>query len=87
MVSLPPFTSSVRQYLMPAFFVILTSVICYFLKGFSGYQVVSLVLLFLVFPFSRAFLRKRSDLCFAATMSALIWDYFFIPPQFTFSYR
>jgi len=81
MVSIPPFTSNTRQYLIPALFVILTSVVCYFLKEFIGYQVVSLVLLFLVSIL--AVFYGKGPILLAATLSALIWDYFFIPPQFT----
>ncbi|MFA6126782.1 MAG: sensor histidine kinase KdpD [Bacteroidales bacterium] len=82
MVSFPPFTSRIHQYLIPALCVILTSVICYFLKEFSGYQVVSLILLFLVSILAVFF--GTGPILLAATLSALIWDYFFIPPQFTF---
>ena len=82
MVSIPPFTSSIRQYLIPALCVILTSVICYLLKEFSGYQVVSLILLFLVSMLAVFF--GTGPILLASTLSALIWDYFFIPPQFTF---
>jgi two-component system, OmpR family, sensor histidine kinase KdpD len=82
MVSMPPFTSNIRQYLLPAVYVILTSVICYFLKEFIGYQVVSLILLFLVSIL--AVFYGKGPILLAATLSALIWDFFFIPPQFTF---
>jgi two-component system sensor histidine kinase KdpD len=82
MVSVPPFTSNTRQYLIPTLFVMLTSAVCYFLEGFIGYQVVSLVLLLLVSIL--AVFYGKGPILVAATLSALIWDYFFIPPQFTF---
>ncbi len=82
MVSLPPFTSKLRQYLIPAFYVILTSVICYLLKEFTGYQVVSLILLFLVSIL--AVFYGTGPILLAAALSAMIWDFFFIPPPFTF---
>jgi two-component system sensor histidine kinase KdpD len=47
-VSLPPFTSNIRQYLITSLLVILSSVVFYLVKAFVGYQVVSFVLLFLV---------------------------------------
>lgn len=81
MVSLPPFTSNIRQYLTTTLFVILTSVICYFLKEFTGYQVVSFILLFLVSIL--AVFYGNGPILLTATLSALIWDYFFIPPPFT----
>lgn len=82
MVSIPPFTSNLRQYLIPAGYVILTSVILFFLKEYTGYQVVSLILLFLVSMLAVFF--GTGPILLAASLSALIWDYFFIPPQFTF---
>jgi two-component system sensor histidine kinase KdpD len=81
-VSLPPFTSSIRQYLLPAIYVILTSVVCFLLKEVTGYQVVSLILLFQVSIL--AVFYGTGPILLAATLSALIWDYFFIPPRYTF---
>jgi two-component system, OmpR family, sensor histidine kinase KdpD len=80
-VSIPSFTSNIRQYLIVSFFVILTSIICYTIKDFIGYQVVSFVLLFLVSML--ALFYGTGPILAAATLSALIWDYLFIPPQFT----
>jgi two-component system, OmpR family, sensor histidine kinase KdpD len=80
-VSIPPFTSSIRQYLIIPIIVILTSVICYLLKDYIGYQVVSFVLLFLVSILALFF--GTGPILLAATLSAFIWDYFFIPPKFT----
>ncbi|MDD4645272.1 MAG: sensor histidine kinase KdpD [Bacteroidales bacterium] len=80
--SLPAFTtSSIWQYLLPAFYVVLTSGICFLLKEFTGYQVVSLILLFLVSIL--AVFYGTGPILLAATLSALIWDFFFIPPSFT----
>lgn len=81
-VSLPPFSSNIRQYLLPAVYVLLTSGICFLLKEFTGYQVVSLILLFLVSIL--AVFYGTGPILLAATLSALIWDYLFIPPSFTF---
>jgi two-component system sensor histidine kinase KdpD len=47
-----------------------------------GYQIISFVLLFLVSILALFF--GTGPILLAATLSALIWDYFFIPPQFTF---
>ena len=80
-VSLPPFTSTIRQYLLIPFFVILLSFISYLAKDFIGYQVISFVLLFLVSILALFF--GTGPILLAATLSAFIWDYFFIPPQFT----
>lgn len=80
-VSIPSFTSNIRQYLIISFLVALTSVACYLVKDYVGYQVVSFILLFLVSIL--AIFYGTGPILLAATLSALIWDYLFIPPQFT----
>jgi two-component system sensor histidine kinase KdpD len=81
-VSIPSFTSNIRQYLIITLLVILTSVLCYLVKDIIGYQVVSFGLLFLVSILALFF--GTGPILLAASLSAIIWDYFFIPPQFTF---
>jgi two-component system sensor histidine kinase KdpD len=80
-VSIPPFTSNMRQYLIVSVFVFLFSFIFYLVKDFAGYQVVSFGLLFLVSIL--ALFYGTGPILLAATLSALIWDFLFIPPQFT----
>ncbi|HEY3389746.1 MAG TPA: sensor histidine kinase KdpD [Prolixibacteraceae bacterium] len=80
-LSVPSFTSNFRQYITVSLLVILLSVACYLVKEFAGYQVVSFGLLILVSIL--ALFYGTGPILLAATMSALIWDYFFIPPQFT----
>jgi two-component system, OmpR family, sensor histidine kinase KdpD len=80
-VSIPSFTSNIRQYLIISLIVILSSIGCYLIKNFVGYQVVSFGLLFLVSML--ALFYGTGPILLAATLCALIWDYFFIPPQFT----
>jgi two-component system, OmpR family, sensor histidine kinase KdpD len=80
-VSLPSFTSNIPHYFTTSFLVILTAIACYLVNDFIGYQVVSFVLLFLVSLL--AVFYGRGPILVTATLSALIWDYFFIPPQFT----
>ena len=80
-VSVPPFTSTIRQYLITSFLVVLSSAACYLVKDFIGYQVVSFALLFLVSIL--ALFYGTGPILLAATLSALIWDFFFIPPSFT----
>jgi len=80
-ISLPAFTSNLRQYFIISGLVLLSSAACYLLKGFIGYQVISFVLLFLVSIFSLFY--GTGPILLAATLSALLWDYLFIPPQFT----
>jgi two-component system sensor histidine kinase KdpD len=79
--SIPSFTSNIRQYLVITLIVILSSSICYLVKDFIGYQVVSFILLFLVSILALFF--GTGPILLAATLCAIIWDYLFIPPQFT----
>jgi two-component system sensor histidine kinase KdpD len=80
-VSIPSFTSNIQQYLVISLIVIFSSVGFYLIKDFIGYQVVSFGLLFLVSIL--ALFYGTGPILLAATLSAIIWDYFFIPPQFT----
>ena len=80
-VSIPSFTSSIRQYLVSSLLVLLSSFVCYTLKDYVGYQVVSFVLLFIVSIL--ALFYGTGPILVASTLCALAWDYFFIPPQFT----
>ena len=80
-VSIPPFTSNLAQYVTTSVFVVLTSIVFYILNDYIGYQVVSFGLLFLVSIL--ALFYGTGPILLAAIESSLIWDYFFIPPQFT----
>ena len=80
-VSLPSFTSNVRQYLTASLIIFMTALICFLIKDIIGYQVVSFALLFVVSIL--AFFFGTGPVLMSATLSALIWDYFFIPPPYT----
>jgi two-component system sensor histidine kinase KdpD len=80
-VSLPSFTSDISQYLISSLIVFLSAIICFFIKGLIGYQVVSFALLFVVSTL--AFFFGTGPILLSATLSALIWDFFFIPPPYT----
>jgi two-component system sensor histidine kinase KdpD len=80
-VSLPSFTSTVQQYITASLIVILTAFICFFIKDIIGYQVVSFALLFVVSTL--AFFFGTGPILLSATLSAIIWDFFFIPPPYT----
>jgi len=80
-VSLPSFTSDIRQYFAASLIVILTAIFCIFIKDLIGYQVVSFCLLFIVSTL--AFFFGTGPILLSATLSALIWDFFFIPPPYT----
>ena len=78
---LPSFTSGFSHYLLAAFFTILTAVIFYPLKEIIGYQVVAFGLLFTVSIL--ALFVGIGPILLSATLSALLWDFFFLPPPFT----
>jgi two-component system sensor histidine kinase KdpD len=80
-VSIPSFTPNVSQYFITSLIVILATLVCYVVKDFIGYQVVSFCLLFLVSIL--ALFYSTGPILLAATLSAVIWDFFFIPPPFT----
>lgn len=79
--SLPSFTSSVNQYLVATLSIVFTAAICFIIKEIIGYQVVSFALLFVVSIL--AFFFGTGPILAAATLSSIIWDYFFIPPAYT----
>jgi two-component system sensor histidine kinase KdpD len=80
-VSLPSFTSDASQYLWATSTVIITALICFAIRGIIGYQVVSYLLLFVVSTL--AFFFGTGPILLSATLSALMWDFFFIPPAYT----
>jgi two-component system sensor histidine kinase KdpD len=75
-------TSKTKQYLIVAALVLLVSAICFGLSGFIGYRVTVFVLLVTVSIIAMLF--DILPVLLAALLSALIWDFFFIPPRFTF---
>jgi two-component system sensor histidine kinase KdpD len=80
-VSIPSFTANITQYFITSLAVIFASIVSYLMKDLVGYQVVSFVLLFLVSILALFF--GTGPILLAATLSAVIWDFFFIPPPFT----
>ena len=74
--------SSFSQFLFCIVVTIFVSIICYSLSNLIGYHSVALLLMATVSILAIFF--TLYPVLLAATMSALIWDYFFIPPHFTF---
>ncbi|MBI5647276.1 MAG: sensor histidine kinase KdpD [Ignavibacteriae bacterium] len=75
--------SPVHHYGIAAAIVALLATACYPLAPHIGYQTVALVFLLAV-----TILPLRlgvGPVILASTLSALFWDYFFIPPRFTFA--
>ena len=71
-----------KQYLFSIIITVLVSAICFGLSGFFGYRVVALILLLTVSLLAITF--DILPVLLAAALSAFIWNFFFIPPRFTF---
>lgn len=76
------FKSAISQYLIVLLVIALTVLLCKPLANQQGYHIVSFVLLFVVAVMA-AFLGI-GPILLASTLSALVWNFFFIPPHFTF---
>jgi len=70
------------QYFLSALLVLAVSLVCFSFKNFVGYQVVALILLMAVSL--AAMLFEILPVLLAAVLSAVIWNFFFIPPLYTF---
>ncbi|MFH0842516.1 MAG: sensor histidine kinase KdpD [Bacteroidota bacterium] len=79
--ALPGVTSGFSQYIVSLLFTVFTSVIFFFLKEYIGYQIVAFGLLFTVSIL--ALFVGIGPIILSATLSAIIWDFFFIPPPYT----
>jgi two-component system sensor histidine kinase KdpD len=75
------FSSGYSQYLLAGIITILTAMACYPARNIIGYQVVAFALLFEVSIL--AIFLGIGPILLSATLSAILWDYFFIPPSFT----
>jgi two-component system sensor histidine kinase KdpD len=73
--------SKAKQYLYSILLVCFVAVICYVFSQYIGYRVVAFILLLVVSLIAMFF--DILPVLVTALISALIWDYFFIPPHFT----
>src|SRR5437763_1198913 len=69
------------QFLITIFTVCIIAGICFVTFAQSNYEVVAFILLFTVSLIAMFF--DILPVLLAAFLSALIWDFFFIPPRFT----
>ena len=80
--------SRIRSLALPAqfgvavFTVVITALMCWIAQGIIGYRLTALVLLLAVSLL--AMVLRMGPVMTGATLSALIWNFFFIPPLFTF---
>lgn len=72
-----------RQYITSLVFVLVVSGVLYSLSTIIGYKVVAYILLVTLSILALFF--DIIPVVLSAALSALIWDYFFIPPRFTFT--
>lgn len=75
-------SSEIRHYLISILTIGGTAILCAPFSGYLNYHMVSFILLFVVSLLS-TFLGI-GPILLASTLSALAWDYFFIPPHYTF---
>ena len=73
----------IRHYFFSILIVLSVSALCYPFTEWIGYHSVALLLLLTVSVLAMRF--SLYPVLVAATLSALIWDFFFIPPYFTFT--
>lgn len=74
--------SKTKQCLFSLLLVGVVSLICFASSSFLGYKVVAFILLLTVSLIAISF--DILPVLSAAVLSALIWNFFFIPPRFTF---
>jgi len=74
--------NSRNQFLISVLVTVFISLVCYSLSNLIAYRTVALILMATVSMLAIFF--SVYPVLVAATLSALIWDYFFIPPHFTF---
>ena len=72
-----------QQYLYSALFISLVSFICFISNPFLEYQAVGIILLFSV-ALASLFVG-RGPIFLTSGLSAILWNFFFIPPVFTFA--
>lgn len=71
-----------RQYLISLGLVLLAAAVCYGISAYLGYRVIAFILLLTVSLIAITF--DILPVLASAALSAFIWDFFFIPPRFTF---
>ncbi|NVO18457.1 MAG: DUF4118 domain-containing protein [Bacteroidetes bacterium] len=74
--------SKAKQYLYSILLILIVSSACYLFSEYTGYHTTALLLLVSVSLIAMFF--DFSPVIVTAIVSALIWNFFFIPPRFTF---
>ncbi|MBX3063380.1 MAG: sensor histidine kinase KdpD [Anaerolineae bacterium] len=82
-VPVPQITSSAKQYLMAAGIVVIATMLGLLLLEIGiSYQAIALILLFAILVLG--LFLGRGPVLLAATLSAVMWNFLFIPPRFTY---
>lgn len=81
LISDPELSSPTTDYIWTSLIVIASVFICLPISTFTGYQSVSFILLFVVLILSMYF--RQGPIILASAISAIAWNFFFIPPHFT----
>ena len=80
---IPKIQSALTQYALSSIIILCVALVCFPFTSFIGYRTASMIILFAVSLLPLRF--GRGPVLLGATLGALSWDYFFIPPIFTFS--
>src|SRR5688500_1221425 len=74
--------SKQKQYIISLLLVIIVAMVCYGVSPYLGYRVVAFILLLTVSLIAISF--DILPVLVSAIISAVVWNFFFIPPRFTF---
>lgn len=77
-----PGLSIEKQYFLSTFLLFFFIIILYTIQDTIGYETVSMILLLIIFLLP-LFNFSIGPIILSAVISALAWDYYFIPPHFT----
>jgi two-component system, OmpR family, sensor histidine kinase KdpD len=80
-VSSPPSLAPVKEYIMAVIGVAILTVACWLLTPLTGYGAISLI--FLLGVLLAGMVLNRGPVLLVAALSALSWNFLFIPPLFT----
>jgi two-component system, OmpR family, sensor histidine kinase KdpD len=78
-------TGPLKDYCLALAIIAVLTGVCWQMEPVVGYTVPALVYLFAILL--AAFHIRRWPMIFMAALSAMAWNYFFIPPKFTFEVR
>ena len=81
----PTIPQPLRQYGFVLALLAALTAVCWQFENLAGYTLPALVYLFAILL--AAFHLGRGPMLLMATLSALAWDFFFIPPRYTFEIR